>query len=269
MKEKPQYIASMTGYKATDKDMCCTPNGEKFQFKLGVWYEAEGELELCGNGFHFCPWPSGVWSYYNAEGTRVFKVEAEQVLDLPFEAGADFKRVCRRIRLVEEVIPAGHSSHCNTGDSNTGDRNTGHRNTGDRNTGHSNTGHRNTGHRNTGDSNTGHSNTGHRNTGDSNTGHSNTGDRNTGDRNTGNCNATNYSAGFFCAVEPNVICFDKQTGLKREVFMEKYPEWRALSDALLTDDPIEFEPFKLLPGITKNKLEKLHAKHISGRKAAR
>jgi hypothetical protein len=209
MKEKPQYIASMTGYKATDKDMCCTPNGEKFQFKLGVWYEAEGELELCGNGFHFCPWPSGVWSYYNAEGTRVFKVEAEQVLDLPFEAGADFKRVCRRIRLVEEVIPAGHSSHCNTGDSNTGDRNT------------------------------------------------------------GNCNATNYSAGFFCAVEPNVICFDKQTGLKREVFMEKYPEWRALSDALLTDDPIEFEPFKLLPGITKNKLEKLHAKHISGRKAAR
>ena len=141
----------MKGYKATDADLCCTPDGSKFQFQIGTWYEIDGEIELCARGFHFCEQPSGVWAYYNQPGTRVFKVEAEEVLDTPREPGADFKRCCRRIRLVEEIKIDGAR---NTGNQNTGYQNTGARNTGDWNTGDWNTGDWNTGYRNTGFFNT-------------------------------------------------------------------------------------------------------------------
>lgn len=76
---------SILGYKATNADMSCN----RFQFELGVWYEHEGELELCKSGFHFCKHPSGVWAYYPGEGTRVFKCEAEGVLDVTPQPGAD------------------------------------------------------------------------------------------------------------------------------------------------------------------------------------
>ncbi len=127
----------MTGFKATNADMTC--NGH--QFKLGEWSEIDGEIKLCSRGFHFCVHQSGPLCYYSGSDSRVFKIEAEQVLDIPVEPGAEFKLVAKRIRLVEEIKIGGH------------------RNTGDRNTGHSNTGHSNTGDRNTGDGNTGHWNT--------------------------------------------------------------------------------------------------------------
>ena len=181
----------MTGYKATDKDMKC----RGFQFELGKWFEHEGELVECQSGFHFCEQPSGPWAYYQDPGTRIFKVECEGVLEKPFAPGADAKRVCKRIRFVEEINVTGNSNtgdrntgYCNTGDRNTGNRNTGNRNTGNWNTGNCNTGNCNTGNWNTGDSNTGDSNTGNCNTGYCNTGYSNTGDWNTGDRNTGDWN---------------------------------------------------------------------------------
>jgi hypothetical protein len=123
----------MTGYKATDKDMKC----RGFQFELGKWFEHEGELVECQSGFHFCEQPSGPWAYYQDPGTRIFKVECEGVLEKPFEPGADAKRVCKRIRFVEEINVTGNR---NTGNWNTGNLNTGDRNTGDRNTGHWNTG---------------------------------------------------------------------------------------------------------------------------------
>jgi len=150
MTPKEQIIE---GYKATDKNMRC----RGFQFELGKWYECEGELILCENGFHFCEYPSGPWSYY--DDGRIFKCEAEGVIK-SVDPGSDLKHVCRKIRLVEEIIF-------------TGDRNTGHRNTG-----HQNTGYWNTGDRNTGDRNTGYQNTGHRNTGDGNVGSFHSGDLN-------------------------------------------------------------------------------------------
>ncbi len=118
----------ITGYKATDKDIKC----RGYQFTPGEWHECEGDLELCGNGFHFCEQPSGPWAYYSDPTTRIWKVEAEGVLDAPTEPGATAKKVARRIRLVEEVVIGGD---CNTGNRNTGNRNTGNRNTGNRNTG--------------------------------------------------------------------------------------------------------------------------------------
>ena len=244
---KPKYIDFMTGYKATDANLTCNPDGKPFTFEVGQWYECEGELIPCANGFHFCEQPSGPWAYYQAAGTRIWKVEAKMVLEVPKEPGADFKRVARFIRLVEEIIHAG--------DYNTGDYNTGYRNTGDYNTGNRNTGYRNTGYRNTGDYNTG----------GYNTGGYNTGNYNTGNRNTGNGNACNYSAGFFCSEEPKVICFDKNTGLTRNEFEINFPEYQTLCCLLQQPEPIKFDDWKHIPGITAKKLKALHAKHLAGK----
>ena len=120
----------MKGYKATDKDMKC----KGFQFALGKWHTHEGQLKMCESGFHFCVHPSGVWSFYDAPGTRVFEVEAEDCLDQRDGYGAEVKMLARKIKLVREITIPG-SGNYNTGDRNTGNRNTGNRNTGDGNQG--------------------------------------------------------------------------------------------------------------------------------------
>ena len=215
----------MTGYKATDKDMKC----RGFQFELGKWFEHEGELVECQSGFHFCEQPSGPWAYYPDPGTRIFKVECEGVLEKPFAPGADAKRVCKRIRFVEEINATGN---CNTGNSNTGDRNTG-------------------------DSNTGYKNTGARNTGD----------WNTGDRNTGDWNATDRSNGFFCIHEPKVCSFDFQTELTYEQFLESFPESFDLGSELHQPFEIDFAKYARIPGITPEKLKELHRKHLAAKES--
>ena len=293
MSEEVKYLDGIiTGYKATNGDMKC----RDFQFEIGKWHECEGELELCKNGFHFCEQPSGVWAYYSGSDTRVFKIEAEFVLDNKVEPGADFKRVAKRIRLVEEIKVGskqntgdgntgdwntgyrntgdGNTGDRNTGDGNTGDRNTGDGNTGDRNTGDGNTGdgntgYRNTGYRNTGDRNTGDRNTGDRNTGDGNTGDRNTGDGNTGDGNTGDGNATNKSSGYFCQDEPRVVCFDLQTELTHEQFESEFPEYWDLAKELHEIYEIDFDKYKKLPGITPEKLKSLHKKHLQAKEVSK
>jgi hypothetical protein len=308
MKEEPskivtteKLISSMNGYKATNKDMQC----QDFQYELGKTYELpkESPLVLCRSGFHFCEQPSGVWSYYSADDTRIFKIEAWDVLNASFEPGADFKRVCRKIRFIEEIKIGGNSNtgYRNTGDSNTGDRNTGNSNTGDSNTGNSNTGYRNTGDRNTGNRNTGYRNTGYSNTGDRNTGNSNTGDRNTGDRNTGDSNTgdrntgdsntgdrntgdsntgyrntgnsntgygnfCDYSTGCFCTKEQPVIVFDKPTKTKREDL--PFGLMRELQDKFMQDEDFDTKPFLKIPNATVKKIKELHKKYIKHRQVA-
>jgi len=118
------------GFKATDKNMQC----RGFQFELGVWHKHNGEIAMCESGFHFCEYPSGPWSFYRDDGTRIFKVEARGVIrgEGP---GADLKHVAMEICLVEEVSFDGdrNTGGWNTGDGNTGGWNTGNRNTGDGN----------------------------------------------------------------------------------------------------------------------------------------
>ena len=128
----------VTGFKATDKNMQC----RGFQFEIGVWYKHDGEIFICESGFHFCEFPSGPWSYYSDEGTRIFKVEARGNIIKGEGPGSDLKHVSTEIRLVEEIYSTGNR---NTGNGNTGDWNTGDWNTGDRNTGNGNTGNGNTG----------------------------------------------------------------------------------------------------------------------------
>ena len=261
---KQKLIKRMTGYKATDANMKC----RGFQFVLGKWAKASGDLLLCKNGFHFCEQPSGPWCYYDAVTTRVFKVEAEGVLEGNFQAGVGYKRVCRRIRLVEEVFIAGkgNTGYGNTGNFNAGNFNAGNHNAGYLNAGNLNAGYDNAGDCNAGDRNVGDFNAGNENAGNRNAGHVNAGNLNIGNRNAGNCNATSCSSGFFCQEEPNVICFDVDTGMKRSEFMTTFPCWSELADKMIDEDEIAFEDFSCLPGITPEKLESLHAKQLAARK---
>ena len=218
------------GYKIFNEDMTCSPNKNTFQFQMGRnKLPNSNALELCKNGFHFCPQPSGVWAYYSTG--KVFKVRAYDVLDTPFEPGADFKMVCAEIEILEEV---------KFGDRNTGDGNTGYRNTG----------YRNTGDGNTGDRNTGDGNTGYRNTGDRNTGYGNTGDFHSGSLNYG---------------EAPIYLFNKITKVKRDDI-----PWNLvyrLSDLLISDEPIDPTPFLSIPNATEKAIKKLHESHIAARKA--
>lgn len=249
----------ITGYKATNVDMTC--HGVKFE--LGVWSpRIAGKLVLCERGYHFCKYPSGVFAYYGGSNlsTRVFKVEAREVLKRPMKPGADMKLVCRQIRLVEEVIP--QCSHGEPGRRNHGYLNLGDYNTGDKNSGSYNTGAYNTGDFNVGRWNTGGWNTGNWNTGFHNVGNSNPGSWNTGDRNTGAGNVCSDSSGFFCTKSPKVLCFDRPTKFTQAQFRRRFRIlYTALCYALEADTPPNFGTFKELPNITRLRLLNLWKKH--------
>ena len=253
-------------YKATDKDMKC----RGYQFELGKWSDpVEGDLVLCKNGYHFCEQPSGVWAYYDEEGTRVFKCEVRDAV-MSDEPGADVKSVCRQIRLVEEVEIGGdyNTGDYNTGNRNTGDCNTGDCNTGGCNTGDYNTGYRNTGDRNTGDYNTGYRNTGDRNTGDCNTGDCNTGgcntgDRNTGDYNTGDYNVGNYHSGVFGVGDAPFTSFGV------ECDRDSFPWGLAgkLHEAIHNQpEGFDVKPYLSIPGATEEKIREYHKVYLEARK---
>jgi len=234
------------GYKATDKNMQC----RGFQFALGVWHKHDGKIAMCESGFHFCEYPSGPWSFYSNDDTRIFKVEARGVLKGE-GSGAVLKHVAMEIRLVEEIIF--------TGNGNTGNGNTGDRNTGDRNTGDMNTGYMNTGYMNTGDMNTGNRNTGNMNTGDMNTGY-----RNTGYMNTGNRNATDKCAGFLCMKVQPIVIFDKPVSDGIEI-----PYWLIdeLAGNMVSDSEIyNIERYLSIPNATEKKIRALHKAHIDRRR---
>ena len=220
--EQDLIAGPVEGYKIVNDDMTC----RDFQFEIGTRHVLPNDdyLELCENGFHFCKYPSGPWSYY-ATG-RVFKVRAYGVLAQEGSPGADYKMVCEEIELAEEVADDGDD---NTGDDNTGDRNTGDRNTGDGNTG------------------------------DDNTGDDNTGDRNTGDRNTGYGNQGDYHSGSLNFGEAPIYLFNEITKVKRDDI-----DWylvRQLSDLLASDADFDYAPFMSLPNATKKMIKTLHDAH--------
>ena len=203
---------AIKGYKVFNSDWTC----RGFQYKVGETFTHNGNIEMCGKGFHFCQKASDCFNYYDFNSNN--KVAEVEAIGLVETRGN--KSVTDKIRIVREVswqelltiVNEGHdctglcntgdwntgdcnTGNCNTGDCNTGNRNTGDHNTGDWNTGNWNTGNWNTGNRNTGNCNTGNRNTGNRNTGDWNTGDCNTGDCNTGNWNTGDCNTGNRNTG--------------------------------------------------------------------------
>ena len=236
-------FAPVKSHKVTRSDMTCQPKENKppFQYQIGVTYFHDGQVKVCGEGFHSCLQPQHCFNYYSFDRqNRVFEVEISGVIDCGEDKIASEKIHFIREIPWEEVLllvntgvdNTGHSNtgDRNTGDWNTGDWNTGDRNTGDRNTGNRNTGNRNTGDRNTGNRNTGNWNTGYRNTGDRNTGDWNTGDRNTGNRNTGDWNTGNWNTGYsntgnrntglFCTEDAPFPIFDQPSDWTEEQFLQ-------------------------------------------------
>ena len=228
-------MSNIKGFKVFKSDWTC----RGYQYEVGKTFKHNGNIELCGSGFHFCQKASDCFNYYGFDSSN----KVAEVLATGLVESGDDKAVTDELIIVREIpwtelltiVNEGkdctglcntgnrNTGNCNTGNRNTGDWNTGDCNTGDcntgnRNTGNCNTGNRNTGDWNTGDCNTGDCNTGNRNTGDWNTGNRNTGDCNTGNcntgnRNTGDCNTANFSTGVFCAQEEKIKIFDKQSDL--------------------------------------------------------
>ena len=224
------------GYKVFNPDWTC----RGFQYEVGKTFKHDGNIEMCGAGFHFCQKASDCFDYYSFDSrNKVAEVEAIGLVET-----SDNKSVTDEIKIVREIpwqelltiVNEGNdcTGLCNTGDKNTGNRNTGNCNTGDWNTdncntGNWNTGDRNTGNWNTGDWNTGNCNTGNWNTGDRNTGNWNTGNWNTGDRNTGNwntgdCNTGNWNTGdwntgFFNTNDGALFAFNKPLKMSRSKFL--------------------------------------------------
>ena len=194
---------SIKGYKVFNPDWTC----RGFQYKVGETFTHNGNIMMCGRGFHFCRKASDCFNYYefNSEN-KVAEIEALGDVETQGD-----KSVTDVIRIVREIEWHELLTIVNEGTDCTGLCNTGNRNTGDWNTGNRNTGNRNTSNRNTGDWNTGNWNTGNWNTGDCNTGGCNTGDWNTGDWNTGNRNT-----GFFNTNSQPLYMFNKPTDLTRD-----------------------------------------------------
>ena len=64
------------GYKGTNEDMTAFND---FQYELNTFYEANGEIDICVNGFHLCLELTDVFEYYpwlGHETCRYFKVKA-------------------------------------------------------------------------------------------------------------------------------------------------------------------------------------------------
>ena len=214
---------TIKGYKVFNPDWTC----RGFRYKMGETFVHNGNIEMCGKGFHFCRKASDCFNYYKFDSSnKVAEVEAVGLVETQGDKSVTDKiKIVREIEWQELLTIVNNGSDCtglcntgnrNTGDWNTGNRNTGDWNTGDCNTGNRNTGNRNTGNRNTGDWNTGDCNTGNRNTGDWNTGNCNTGNRNTGNRNTGNWNSTNFSTGFFNSEQQPIYMFNQPTNMQRD-----------------------------------------------------
>jgi len=88
------------GYKALSPSMAAIC-GNGMHYEIGKWYEVDGEIKPCENGFHFCKKLEDTHWYYNLFESRLFEIEADGEV---MEAG-DTKMVCSKIRLVREILP--------------------------------------------------------------------------------------------------------------------------------------------------------------------
>ena len=88
------------GYKGLDEDMNAIL-GDGMHYELGKWYEVDGKIKPCKNGFHFCKKLEDTHRYYDLFHSRLFEIEADGKI---MEA-SNTKMVCSRIRLVREILP--------------------------------------------------------------------------------------------------------------------------------------------------------------------
>ena len=170
-----------------------------------------GNIEMCGSGFHFCRKASDCFNYYNFNSNnKVAKVEAIGLVETRGDKSVTDKiKIVREIKWMELLTIVNEGDNCtglcnsgdcnsgdyNSGDCNSGDYNSGSWNSGDYNSGDCNSGDCNSGDYNSGNCNSGDYNSGDCNSGDYNSGSWNSGDYNSGDCNSGDCNSGDYNSG--------------------------------------------------------------------------
>ena len=198
------------GYKVFNPDWTC----RGFQYEVGKTYKHEGNIEMCGAGFHFCQKISDCFNYYDFNSdNKVAEVEAVGLVETKNDKSVTNEIVIHREITWHEVLNLANTGSNCTGNYNSGDYNSGDCNSGDRNSGNCNSGNYNSG-----DCNSGDYNSGDYNSGDCNSGNYNSGNYNSGDYNSGNWNSTNFSTGFFNSIEQPLYAFDKPLDVDRDTF---------------------------------------------------
>ncbi|GKX65612.1 DUF7666 domain-containing protein [Inconstantimicrobium mannanitabidum] len=190
------------GFKVFENDWTC----REYQYEVGKTFKHEGNIEMCGAGFHFCQKASDCFNYYSFNSNnKVAEVEAVGHVETREDKSVtDELRIVREISWQEllTIVNTGkdctglnNSGNRNSGDWNSGNRNSGDRNSGNRNSGNGNSGNGNSGDWNSGNRNSGDRNSGNRNSGNGNSGNGNSGNRNSGDRNSGDWNSGDWNSG--------------------------------------------------------------------------
>ena len=239
---------SIKGYKVFNPDWTC----RGFQYKVGETFVHNGDIEMCGSGFHFCRKASDCFSYYDFNSNnKVAEVEAIGLVETRGDKSVTDKiKIVREIKWMELLTIVNEGNNCtglcNSGNYNSGDHNSGDYNSGDYNSGYYNSGDYNSGYYNSGDHNSGNYNSGNWNSGDYNSGDHNSGNYNSGGRNSGNWNSggrnsgyynsgnynsgnwnsgdynsgdwnsTNYSTGFLNSEQQPIYMFNQPTNMQRE-----------------------------------------------------
>ena len=92
---------TITAYKGFDRELRC----RGYQYAEGATFVHDGDLRLCGAGFHACTLPLDVLAYYPlTSGNRYHRVELDGVAP---PASGDSKRVARKISIGAGLNPAG------------------------------------------------------------------------------------------------------------------------------------------------------------------
>ena len=86
-----------TAYKGFNADWTC----RGFQFEVGKTYEHEGDVRICGEGFHACENPMDVWRYYGPFDVKYAVVSLEGETDK--ESKGDSKIAAGKITIEAEL----------------------------------------------------------------------------------------------------------------------------------------------------------------------
>ena len=177
--------APVYGYKIFNTDWTCRDK----QYTCPGEFKEDVKPMICSAGMHFCTDLKDCFEYYqnNPNNHCAEVIALGEVVQDGNKCATNHLQIIREIPWDEVLKRVNNGKGC--------------------------TGICNTGNRNTGDCNTGNCNTGNWNTGNCNTGNCNTGDRNTGDCNTGDWNSASFSNGVFCTKEPEILIFDKPSGM--------------------------------------------------------
>ena len=114
-------MSNVKGYKVFNSDWTC----RGFQYEVGKTFEHDGNIELCGSGFHFCQKASDCFNYYGFNSNN--KVAEIEALDLVETEGN--KSVTNKIHIIREIPWQELLTIVNTGNDCTGLKNTGDCNT--------------------------------------------------------------------------------------------------------------------------------------------